>query len=56
MSNAINNLTRSNIGLNINELANKYASRDKMIHESLHSNDNDFIRSNSQENVIFENN
>ena len=56
MSNVINNLTGSNIGLNINELANKYANRDKMIHESLHSNDSDFIRSNSQENIIFENN
>ena len=56
MSHIMNNLTGSNVGLNINELANKFASRDKMIHESIHSNDSDFIKKNSQENVIFEDN
>ena len=56
MSHIINNLTGSNVGLNINELANKFADRDKMIHESLHSNDSDFIKKNSKENVIEEDN
>ena len=56
MSHIINNLTGSNVGLNINELANKFADRDKMIHESLHSNDSDFIKKNTKENVIEEDN
>ena len=52
MSNFINNLTGSNVGLNINELANKFADRDKMIYESIHSNDNDFMKkSNSEKNI-----
>ena len=56
MSHIINNLTGSNVGLNINELANKFADRDKMIHESIHSNDSDFIKKNTKENVIEEDN
>ena len=38
-TNIINNLTGSNIGLNINELANKCAIKDKIIQESINSND-----------------
>ena len=34
MSLAINNLSGSNLGLNINEIANKYADRDKIINEN----------------------
>ena len=56
MSHIINNLTGSNVGLNINELANKFADRDKMIHESIHSDDSDFIKKNTKENVIEEDN
>ena len=44
MTKIINNLTGSNMGLNINELANKCAERDKIIHESINSNDSDFIK------------
>ena len=40
MSNVINNLSGSNIGLNINALANKFAEKDNMIYESLRSNEN----------------
>ena len=51
MTKIINNLTGSNMGLNINELANKCAERDKMIHESIHSNDSDFIKNTQRENT-----
>ena len=50
MTNIINNLTGSNMGLNINELANKFAERDKMIYDSIHSYDNDFIKNTQREN------
>ena len=50
MTNIINNLTGSNMGLNINELANKVAKRDNMIHESIHSKDNDFIKNDNKDN------
>ena len=50
MTNIINNLTGSNMGLNINELANKVAKRDNMIHESIHSKDNDFIKNVNKDN------
>ena len=48
MTNIINNLTGSNMGLNINELANKCAERDKIIHESL--NDIDIMNNTQKAN------
>ena len=47
MSHVINNLTGSNIGLNINALANKFADGDKLIHESIHSNETEIIKEKS---------
>ena len=56
MSHAINNLSGSNLGLNINEIANKYADRDKIINEyeeesniintAENNNDNESINNN----------
>ena len=54
MTKIINNLTGSNMGLNINELANKCAERDKIIHESINSNDSDFIKHTQRENEDIE--
>ena len=48
MSNVINNLTGSNIGLTINQLANKYAENDKIINESMSIKD--YISENENEN------
>ena len=56
MSHAVNNLSGSNLGLNINEIANKYAERDKIINEneeetSMVNNDNNNNNENNIENT-----
>ena len=54
-SHIINNLTGSNIGLNINALANKVANKDNMIYESIHSNETDNIKNIYREDEKIDN-
>ena len=55
-TNIINNLTGSNMGLNINELANKCAKKDKIIQESVNSNDIYYNKSGNKEKEIYDEN
>ena len=52
MSHIINNLSGSNMGLNINAIANKYANLDKVIHENEESKVVELKENNNLQNSI----